>query len=100
VADSATSEIAHLRIEFDPVRLTGRFIRQSPGAASIWDRLRAKVITEGVETTITDNVIELPWVNILSLIREFGARSQQQQFGFRFRPEGAAADLLRKFPKK
>jgi len=42
-------------------------------------------------------VIELPWSNVLTVVREFGTRAQQQQFGFRFYPEGAAADLLRKF---
>jgi hypothetical protein len=91
------TETAIVKIEFDPLRLTGRLVRETPGAEAIWDRLRAKVIAEGIETTLTDNVIELPWSHTLAIVREFGTRSEQQQLGFRFHPEGAASDLLRKF---
>jgi hypothetical protein len=100
LVEAVPSDLPSLRIEFDPVRLTGRFIRQPPHANSIWDRLRAKVIADGVQTAITDNVIEAPWAHILSLIREYGSRSQQQQLGFRFRPEGEALNLLRKFAEE
>lgn len=92
-----TTETAIVKIEFDPLRLSGRLVREVPGAEAIWDRLRAKVISEGIENTITERVIELPWSHALAIVREFGTRSQQQQFGFRFHPEGAASDLLRKF---
>jgi hypothetical protein len=92
-----TKETAIVKIEFDPLRLSGRLIRETPGAEAIWDRLRAKVISEGIETTITDRMIELPWSHTLAVVREFGTRAQQQQLGFRFYPEGVAADLLRKF---
>ena len=95
-----TSDIAVLKIEFDPVRLSGRFVRYPPGADAIWDRLKAKVIADGIETTVTDKTIELPWSNVLAVVREFGTRAQQQQFGFRFQPQGAASELLRKFSEE
>ncbi|SHH07015.1 DEAD/DEAH box helicase [Bradyrhizobium erythrophlei] len=97
MVDSSSPDISDINIEFDAVRLTGRFVRRAPDADSIWDRLRAKAISDAMEATITDNVLELPWANVLSLVREFGSRSQQQQFGFRFRPVGAASEMLRKF---
>jgi SNF2 family DNA or RNA helicase len=58
------------------------------------------VIADGIQTAITDNIIEVPWAHVLSLVREYGSRAQQQQLGFRFRPDGEASALLRKFAEE
>jgi SNF2 family DNA or RNA helicase len=49
---------------------------------------------------ISEATIELPWASVLALVLEFGTRNQQEQLSFRFRPEGQAAELLKKFSEE
>jgi hypothetical protein len=91
-----TDDPAPVAIQFDELRLTGRFLRPNPGGAAIWDRLRGKALLDPA-ALISEKYVELPWPSVLALVREFGSRSQQQQLDFRFRPEGQASTLLQKF---
>src|SRR5690348_11058683 len=87
---------APVAIQFDELRLTGRFIRPVSGGAAIWDRLRGKALLDSA-ALISEKYIELSWPSVLALVREFGNRAQQEQLNFRFRPEGQASTLLRQF---
>lgn len=90
-----------ITINYDPVRLTGRFIRTSSVQdSSIWERLCTRIIASEIENRITETAIELPWTEVLDLIREFGAKATQSSLNFRFRPEGVAADKIKEFARE
>jgi hypothetical protein len=85
-----------IAITYDPVRLAGRLERVGEARSSIWDRLRARAISDP-GGDVTDTSIELPWPDILSIVREFGTKQSQQALHFRFAPSGEAAERLRQF---
>ena len=86
-----------ITITYDPIRLIGRLERHGDVASSIWDRLRARAISEQVDARLDDRTIELSWPKVLSILLDFGNRLQQQTLNFRFAPEGEAADLVKCF---
>ena len=86
-----------ITISYDRVRLTGRFTRQGGSASSVWDRLRSRAITDQSDATLTDSTIDVSWPKVLGILRDFGGRAQQQALGFRFAPEGEAAERIRQF---
>ncbi|MFK4561896.1 SNF2 family DNA or RNA helicase [Bradyrhizobium ottawaense] len=88
--------VVTIRIVFDPTRLTGRLVRDVGTADAVWSRLIPKAL-DVYGANISETAIELPWASVLALVLEFGTRNQQQQLSFRFRPEGQAAELLKKF---
>jgi hypothetical protein len=63
----------------------------------VWDRLRSRAITDQTDATLTDSTIDVPWPKVLGILRDFGSRAQQQALGFRFAPEGEAAERIRQF---
>ncbi len=87
-------------VTYDPVRLTGRLTVRVATTSSVWDRLRARAVADQADATVTDNTIELPWPKVLGILRDFGSRQQQQSLGFRFVPEGNAAELIRQFSEE
>ena len=86
-----------ISISYDRVRLTGRFTRQNDSASSVWDRLRSRAIIDQIDATLTDSTIDVSWPKVLGILRDFGSRAQQQALGFRFVPEGEAAERIRQF---
>jgi hypothetical protein len=86
-----------IAIQYDPVRLCGRFERRGSSVSTAWDRLVARVIGDQSDATVTDNYIEIPWARALGLLRDFGNRNQQQALNFRFLPEGEASARIKVF---
>lgn len=86
-----------IAISYDRVRLTGRFTRQGGSASSVWDRLRSRAIADESDAILTDCTIDVSWPKVLGILRDFGGRAQQQALGFRFVPEGEAAERIRQF---
>lgn len=84
-------------VEHDKVRLTGRLILVGEPQSSIWDRLRSRAIEDADFRELAQDQFELPWSSVLNVLREYGTRQQQQQFGFRFKLHGDAAQLARQF---
>lgn len=92
--------ISTINIEYDNLRLTGRFTKgNNVDGSSIWERLRTRFITIS-DTVVTENYIETPWPNILDTIRELGTKQFQQSLNFRFIPQGAAGDKLKEFARQ
>lgn len=88
---------SELTIEYDPVRIIGRIKRNDQKTDSpIWERLRAHFAGRP-DVLTTPLEIEMPWPDILGVIREFGSRSTQQSLNFRFRPVNEAADKVTAF---
>lgn len=91
---------ALVSIIYDAKRLCGRFSCEPNGQTSaIWTRLQNRAVSTGAGT-IGDSSIELQWPEVLNLVREFGSRQSQQNLGFRFFPQGAAAEKIRQFAEE
>lgn len=86
-------------IEYDQVRLTGRFTRIDGDKSSIWDRLLAATMGSS-DVSVTGEAIEVPWPQALTLIRDYGSRSQQETLNFRFKPVGEAQARIATFAKE
>jgi len=84
-------------IEYDSVRISGRFRRLEGDQSTIWDRLIGSAIGASADVMVSDNSLEVPWPMALSLVRDFGSRSQQEALRFRFRPMGEAEARIRDF---
>lgn len=87
-----------ITVTYDSARLAGRLQRaDAQAAAAAWARLRARALQEGTDTVVTERQIDLPWPKVLSLLRDFGSRAQQQALGFRFKAEGEALARIKQF---
>ena len=84
-------------IEYDPVRITGRFSRLEGNQSSIWDRLLAATVGSSSDVSVAGESLEVPWPQALTIIRDFGSRSQQEALNFRFRPSGEAQARIATF---
>ena len=91
---------ADILIEYDPVCIVGRIIRQPDQAESLWTRLISRSVDEPDSRQLGANELEFPWPAVLSILRDFGTRTQQQHLGFRFRFLGEAEELARKFAEE
>jgi SNF2 family DNA or RNA helicase len=58
-------------------------------SGTLLDRLQQAAIASGTPVQLRPDGLEMPWVGILSLLREFGP--QQRALGFQFRAKGDAA---------
>lgn len=91
---------SELTIEYDPVRIIGCITRSDQESDSpIWERLRAHFAGRP-DVSTSPLKIEMPWPDILGVIREFGSRSTQQSLNFRFRPVGEAVDKVAVFVRE
>jgi hypothetical protein len=86
-----------IKLSYDPVRLTGILERGSEGESTAWDRIRAKIIADGTEFSVRESRLEVPWIYVLTLLRDFGSRAQQKALNFRFVPVGEAVDRIARF---
>lgn len=90
-------QVPVIRVEYDPVRLAGRLTLVGIPDSSIWDRLRTRTVETADARELSDSQLELPWPAVLGILRDFGTRQQQQTFGFRFKLEGEAEHLAKRF---
>src|ERR1041384_7936338 len=86
-----------IAITYDPVRLTGRFECSGGATSSMWERLTSRVLAIPTPTNIAATTIDLPWPDLLSIVREFGTKQTQQTLNFRFAPSGEALLRIRQF---
>ena len=86
-----------ITIEYDPVRIVGRFLRSSDDTSSpIWERLRAHLAGNN-DVIFGPLTIEMPWPQVLGIIREYGSRSLQQSLNYRLMPQGEASERIKSF---
>jgi len=72
-----------------------------PTRNTIWDRLKiAAAAASGQEPRVTETKIELPWAAFLDLLNDYGSKEQQLAYDFRFRPEGAARDMVKQYAEE
>ncbi len=84
-----TSDPVSVSISYSPDTLTGKLTLHGVPSNAIWDRFQQAAIGSGAEYRFDAGSIELPWPEILNLVREFG--ESQRSFNFRFRPNAGEA---------
>ncbi|MEQ8602870.1 MAG: DEAD/DEAH box helicase [Marivibrio sp.] len=90
--------VSEIEIQYDPRFMEGVFVLENDaGASSIWNRLKVRILDQGVDAKISGNSIAVPWPDALTIIREFGSKSLQRSLRFRFSPKGEAKDRIIQF---
>jgi len=75
-----------IAIDYDPPRIRGTLSKiGDEGDSPIWERLKARFSAQP-DAILMDDVIDLPWPEILGVIREFGSAGTQTALAFRFTP--------------
>ena len=73
-------------IDYDPPRIRGALYKVGEeGSSPIWERLRARFSAQA-DAILRDDIIDLPWPEVLNVIREFGSANIQKALGFRLVP--------------
>jgi hypothetical protein len=80
-----------ITVEYDSVRLAGVLSVSGSPNSSIWDRVRARAVSEADGRLVGADQVALPWYAVLELLLDYGSRAQQQLFGFRFHFVGEAS---------
>ncbi|OQW74176.1 MAG: helicase [Proteobacteria bacterium ST_bin13] len=84
-------------IDFDQTRVRGTLSKGDvETSSSIWERLTARFAGSADCRTI-GNTLDVPWPEILGVIREFGSTATQSSLDFRFRPTERALPAIRRF---
>lgn len=82
-----TFEVA---IDYDPNRVRGIIAKHGDeNGSSIWERLKARFASNGDVILVNDSM-DMPWPEVLGVIREFGSATTQKALGFRFTPSERA----------
>ena len=77
-------------IDYDPNRIRGTISKRGDEDGSpIWERLKARFSAQA-DAILLNDMIDLPWPEVLGVIREFGNASTQKTLGFRFAPSERA----------
>ncbi|MCR4522515.1 SNF2-related protein [Bosea sp. 47.2.35] len=77
-------------IDYDPTRVRGILSRSGDSESSpIWERIKARFASYG-DVILLHDTVDLPWPEVLGVIREFGSASTQKGLGFRFAPSDRA----------
>lgn len=88
---------AKIGVDYDPARLRGLLLRLADDDASpIWERLKARFASHN-DVILTHDTLDLPWPEVLGVIREFGSASTQKSLGFRFAPSDRARPKVATF---
>jgi len=88
---------AIVTIEYNPVRLTGRFVLTSETVdSSVWEHLRLRAIADPA-AIVGLQAIEMPWPSSLDVIREYGTKSAQRSLNFRFAVDASANERVSAF---
>ncbi|HYI41165.1 MAG TPA: DEAD/DEAH box helicase [Allosphingosinicella sp.] len=84
-------------IDYDPIRVRGAIVKTT-GAddSSIWERLKAR-FASNTDIRLVDNSMDMPWPEVLGVVREFGSANTQKALNFRFRPTARAAPKIAAF---
>lgn len=77
-------------IDYDPTRIRGAISKRGDeGGSPIWERLKARFSAQP-DAILLDDAIDIPWPEVLGVIREFGSASTQKALGFKFAPSDRA----------
>jgi hypothetical protein len=77
-------------IDYDPARTRGILSRSGDeSASSIWERIKARFASHS-EVILANDTLDMPWPEVLGVIREFGSASTQRALGFKFLPSDRA----------
>ena len=77
-------------IDYDTPRVRGTLSKSGDeGISPIWERLKARFSAQA-DAILLDDVIDLPWPEVLGVIREFGSASTQKALAFRLVPTDRA----------
>jgi SNF2 family DNA or RNA helicase len=85
-------------INYHPHTLRGSFHLQTVNDSAIWERITQRALALETDYELAPSVLDVPWVTVLSLIREFAPLQRQE--GFHFRPLGAAKDRIDQFVRE
>lgn len=73
-------------IDYDPPRIRGTLTKVGDKVDSpIWERLKARFSAQS-DAILLDDAIDLPWPEVLGVIREFGSANIQKALAFRLVP--------------
>jgi SNF2 family DNA or RNA helicase len=93
-----TEDHAVVSISYLPDRVVGRFqLSGDSAASSIWERLRAELVSDSSVKFLGETSIELSWSTVLDVVREYGSRAQQTALNFRFAPDESAKEKIGRF---
>lgn len=91
------SVVDTISITYNKDSVTGTFSSASTLTSSILDRIKLRSIELGMDASVQPLAITFSWPDALTIVREFGTRTFQTSFGFRFAPEGEAIERIREF---
>lgn len=84
-------------VDYDPARVRGTISKSGDEEGSpIWERLKARFSAQ-TDAILLNDKIDLPWPEVLGVIREFGSASTQKALGFKFAPSDRARPKLATF---
>jgi hypothetical protein len=84
-------------IDYDPARIRGVLSRYGDDESSpIWERLKARFASQSDMILVRDTM-DLPWPEVLGVIREFGSAATQKTLGFKFVPTARARSRVATF---
>lgn len=66
----------------------------------IWSRINSAILAHNFDHSSTGNSIRLAWPETLTIVREFGTKSAQSNYNFRFKPTEEANKKLREFAQQ
>lgn len=84
-------------IDYDPTRIRGTISKRGDEDGSpIWERLKARFSAQA-DAILLNDMIDLPWPEVLGVIREFGSANTQKTLGFKFAPSERARPKVTTF---
>lgn len=84
-------------IDYDPTRIRGTIAKRGDEEGSpIWERLKAR-FSAHADVILLNDMIDLPWPEVLGVIREFGSANTQKTLGFKFAPSERARPKVAAF---
>jgi SNF2 family DNA or RNA helicase len=84
-----------IEIEYSAATLRGTFRLKTANSDAIFERLCQRAMAVESDYELAPNLLTVPWVTALSLIREFGPLQRKQ--GFTFRAVGTAKEKIAEF---
>ena len=87
--------MAEIEISYSAPTLRGTFLLKAASEDAIWERIVQRALAIENDYELAFNELSVPWVTVLSLVREFAPLQRQQ--GFILRPIGPAKDKINEF---
>ncbi|WP_416831448.1 MAG: SNF2-related protein [Erythrobacter sp.] len=86
-----------IAIDYDPTRVRGIISKQgNEGGSPIWERLKARFASNSDVLNFGDTM-DMPWPEVLGVIREFGSASVQNALNFRLIPSARSREKVAAF---